>query len=181
MNNLSKGYTVLLRIVRLLPACAQLSSLGSIDGQGLDNPRGRKPRDVEVRSVGAQVYGDLNEEVSVIADCADEVCGPVQAPTGNSGAAMDGSRLPIGANTARRSRRDNRSVGRFRCSGCRRWSASAEAVVHAEHGGPRMRCVRGKVSITSIGAPQCRHTKVGRAAPDPICPSLGPAVTTGGG
>jgi hypothetical protein len=93
--------TFMLRIVRLLPACAQLSSLGSIDGQGLDNPRGRKPRDVEVRSVGAQVYGDLNEEVSVIEDCADEVCGPVQAPTGNSGAAMDGSRLPIVANTAR--------------------------------------------------------------------------------
>src|SRR5208282_308477 len=33
-----------LRIVRLLPACAQLSELAELAGQGLDNPRGRKPR-----------------------------------------------------------------------------------------------------------------------------------------
>ena len=31
-------------------------------------------------------------------------------------------------------------------------------------GGPRMCCARAKVSMTSIGAPQCRQTKVGRGA-----------------
>jgi hypothetical protein len=95
------GRPQVLRIVRLLPARAQLSSLASIDGQVLDNPRGRKPRDVKMRSVGAQVYGDLNEGVSVMQDCAGEVCGPVQAPTGVLGAAMNGSTLPMWANTAR--------------------------------------------------------------------------------
>ena len=34
-----------LRIVRLLPASAQLSNLVDLDGQGLGNPRGRKPRE----------------------------------------------------------------------------------------------------------------------------------------
>jgi hypothetical protein len=34
-----------LRIVRLLPPCAQLSNLVDLDGQGLGNPRGRKPRE----------------------------------------------------------------------------------------------------------------------------------------
>jgi hypothetical protein len=34
----------LLRIVRRLPTCAQLSSLDESDGQVLDNPQGRKPR-----------------------------------------------------------------------------------------------------------------------------------------
>jgi hypothetical protein len=29
-------------------------------------------------------------------------------------------------------------------------------------GGPRIGCARAKVSMMSIGAPQCRHTKVGR-------------------
>jgi hypothetical protein len=35
---------VLLRIVRRLPTCAQLSNLAESDGQVLDNPQGRKPR-----------------------------------------------------------------------------------------------------------------------------------------
>jgi hypothetical protein len=56
---------------------------------------------VLVGSVGAQVYGDLNKGVSAIEDCAGEVCAPVQAPTGILHAAMNGSTLPIGANTAR--------------------------------------------------------------------------------
>src|ERR1700676_733442 len=34
-----------LRIVRLLPACVQLSNLAEPDGQGLGNPRGRRPRE----------------------------------------------------------------------------------------------------------------------------------------
>jgi hypothetical protein len=37
-------FTLSLRIVRLLPACAQLCDLAKLDWQGLDNPRGRKPR-----------------------------------------------------------------------------------------------------------------------------------------
>jgi hypothetical protein len=47
-----------LRIVRRLPACAQLSSLAEPDGQGLGNPRGRKPRDrADEVSRGDELWG----------------------------------------------------------------------------------------------------------------------------
>jgi hypothetical protein len=45
-----------LRIVRRLPACAQLSRLVEPDGQGLGNPRGRKPRATLRRSAVAMGY-----------------------------------------------------------------------------------------------------------------------------
>jgi hypothetical protein len=44
-----------------------------------------------------------------------------------------------------------------------RWDAHGGL---GEAGGPRMCWARAKVSMTSIGAPQCRHTKVGRRARD---------------
>jgi hypothetical protein len=47
-----------LRIVRRLPACAQLSKLVEPGGQGLGNPRGRKPRErADEVSGGDGVWG----------------------------------------------------------------------------------------------------------------------------
>jgi hypothetical protein len=47
-----------LRIVRLLPACVQLSKLVQPDGQGLGNPRGRKPRErADEVSGGDELWG----------------------------------------------------------------------------------------------------------------------------
>jgi hypothetical protein len=54
-----------LRIVRLLPACAQLFELVESDGQGLGNPRGRKPRERADRSAEAVRYGDLSGDIDV--------------------------------------------------------------------------------------------------------------------
>ena len=116
--------------------------------------------------------------MSAIDEGADEACGPVQAPAGNSGAAMIVSALSIGRNAVHWSRRDNGSSGRFRWIDYRVWDACGDALFHAEHGGPRMRCARAKVSMISIGAPQCRHTKVGCKALDPLRPLLGLAVST---
>ena len=67
MDHTSTGFQVLdtaahsqvaLRIVRRLPACAQLSKLVEADGQGLGNPRGRKPREgADEVSGGDELWG----------------------------------------------------------------------------------------------------------------------------
>jgi hypothetical protein len=44
---------LMLRIVRRLPLCAQLSSLGEASGQVLDNPQGRKPVLMPISGVAA--------------------------------------------------------------------------------------------------------------------------------
>lgn len=49
-----------------------------------------------------------------------------------------------------------------------------------EPGGARMCCARAKVSMMIIGAPQCRHTKVGCRAALAVWASLGAAGRTGG-
>ena len=54
-----------LRIVRLLPACAQLSNLVDLDGQGLGNPRGGNRGNVLARSAVAVCYGDSSDGVAM--------------------------------------------------------------------------------------------------------------------
>jgi hypothetical protein len=69
---------------------------------------------------------------------------------------------------------------RRHCSNkCRRRSLARRAVgAHVElckDGGARMVCARAKVSMMSIGAPQCRHTKVGGVGAFGVLGSLGSA------
>lgn len=87
-----------LRIVRLLPACAQLSSLVEADGQGLGNPRGRKPRERADRSAEAVRYGDLSG--GIVVEGRDRACSPTGRCWRRSEctALSDAQRLWMGAN-----------------------------------------------------------------------------------
>ena len=136
---------------------------------------------VLMRSVGAQVYGDLSEWVGESGNCGGEKCEDDGVPTDDSCAAMIKSAMRIGVHVAHLSRRDNGRSRRVRWIDGRRGSLRWKALSHAEHGGPRMCWARAKVSMTSIGAPQCRHTNVGRARLDPVWTSMGSAASTGTG
>ena len=132
-------------------------------------------------SVCAQVYGDLSEWVVVSGNCGGEKYERDEAPAGHSCAAMITSAMRIGAHVTHWLRRDNGRSRRIRWIDGRWGNLHGKALSHAEHGGPRMCWARAKVSMTSIGAPQCRHTNVGRAAPDAVRTSIGSAASTGTG
>ena len=116
-------------------------------------------------SVWAQVYGDLSEWVVVSGNCGSEKYERDEAPAGHSCAAMMTSTMRIGVHVAHLSRRDNGRSRRVRWIDGRGGNLRWKALSHAEHGGPQMCWARAKVWMTSIGAPQCRHTNVGRTEP----------------
>jgi|ERR1019366_2904715 hypothetical protein len=139
---------------------------------------------VLMRSVGAQVYGDLSEWVVVSGNCAGEEYERDEAPAGKSGAAMNTSALSIEGHVAYLSRRDNGRWRRVRWIDGRRGNLQREICSHGEiggNGGPRMCCARAKVAMTSMGAPQCRHTNVGRTEPVAAGTTARLAATTGAG
>jgi hypothetical protein len=69
---------------------------------------------VLMRSVGAQVYGDLSAGEIGLDNFVGEEYGPVQAPAGKLGAAMIKFELSAGDEAAYFLTRDNRSRRRFR-------------------------------------------------------------------
>jgi len=137
-----------------------------------------------MRSVSAAVYGDLSESVVMLGKCAGEKYERDEGLAGKSGAAMNTSALFIGVHVEHFPRRDNGRSGRVRLIDGRRGNLQRKTCSHGEiggNGGPRMCWARAKVSMTSMGAPQCRQTNVGRAAPDPVRTSMGSAASTGTG
>ena len=48
-------------------------------------------------------------------------------------------------------------------------------------GGPRMCCARAKISITIMGAPQCRQTKGGRMERDAPSAAVSSVLSAGAG
>src|SRR5579859_6267983 len=75
---------------------------------------------VLMRSVGAQVYGDLSEWVAVSGNCAGEEYERDEAPAGKSGAAMITFALSIGVHVEHFPMRDNGRSGRVRSINGRR-------------------------------------------------------------
>jgi len=136
---------------------------------------------VLIRSVGVQVYGDLSERVVVLGNCAGEECDRDKAPAGKSGAAKITSALSFVVHVAHLSMQDNGRSRRYCLIDGRLGNWCWKALSHADLGGPRMCWARAKVAMRSIGAPQCWHTKVGRAAPDPVRTWMGAAASTGTG
>jgi hypothetical protein len=73
---------------------------------------------VLMRSVGAQVYGDLSDWAVLSGNCAGEEYERDEASAGKSGAAIIRSAMRIGVHVAHLSRRDN---GRSRRGPLDRW------------------------------------------------------------
>ena len=135
-------------------------------------------------SVCAQVYGDLSEWVVVSGNCGGEKYERDERPTGNSCAAMITSVIRIGVHEGHVSRRENGRSRRVRWIDGRRGNLQRKICCHGEiggSGGARMCWVRVKVSMTSMGAPQCRHTKVGRTEPVAAGTTASLAAITGAG
>jgi hypothetical protein len=83
-------------------------------GRGWTILEAGKRGNVLMRSVGAQVYGDLSEWVVESGNCGGEKCERDEAPAGNSCAAMIKSAMRIGVNAAYFSSRENGRSRRVR-------------------------------------------------------------------
>jgi hypothetical protein len=127
-------------------------------------------------------YGDLSEQR---ADRDDEHRNAlsVGSAAGCSGVATSYTMMRlVGARTVRfgmtgHGRSCQRGWRKRRQGGC----ACRGTDAHGIAGGPRMFGVRAKVSMMIIGAPQCRHTKVGCAQCVPGAAAMRSAVSCGAG
>src|SRR5262245_57784515 len=127
-------------------------------GRASGNPQGRKPR-VMLRSlVAAKCYGGLS---------GSSAAGGVEGEEGLIGGCVCGGfagswKSPFGTPILIA---DAVSMDRGKAPPGRRWRRDLRAMFDGDHGtangigGARIWCGGGSVSMTSIGAPQCRHTK----------------------
>ena len=157
------------RFIRCLPSTTGSSSNDNACGQALDKPRGRKPR-----SSPMQPAFSLWRLINV----ADLGCGPAAGDasvrSGVEAAIKTISHVTVSSDHGCRTVYDAqgttvRSSAALTQSRRLRWRSKQSAHRWAAYGGARIGTVRGRMSMTSMGAPQCRQMKVGRSTMTVSC------------